>query len=755
MRQNPTAHRLFYTIVTVGLLLIAFSGPALADAPAGYYAAVDTSNQVNMRQTVNAVIDDHTKITYTSASLDTWDVLEVADQDPNDSSRILDVYLNASYQKWGAGNTDYNREHTWPKSYGFPDDGSTNYPYTDCHHLFLCNDSRNSSRSNKPYGSVGGSGTAEYTTQINDGVGGGSGVYPGWSNWANTVYWETWWDRRGDVARAMFYMDVRYEGGNHGITGVAEPDLILTNDLGLIQASNTGNNQSVAYMGLLSVLLQWHAEDPVDAKEMAHTDAVFASQGNRNPFVDHPEWVDCIFAGTCSGGPDIIAPAAPTGLMATAGDGSVYLDWDDNTELDLSSYTVYRATSMGGPYNVANGSAVGVSVFNDTGLTNDTTYYYVITASDLSTNESAVSNEASGTPVAGSGGTAVWINEIHYDNEGTDTGEFFEVAGTAGTNLAGWSVIGYNGNGGTTYATVGLSGTLPDQQNGFGTLSFNMLGMQNGSPDALALVNDAGAVIELISYEGTLTGTDGPAVGILSTDLGVAESFATPVGYSLQLGGTGTTSADFTWQVEQAHTAGAINTGQVFGSSNLMPTAVANGTYDGEVGLSVSFSSAGSNDPDGTIMAWAWNFGDGNTSTLANPSHIYASASVYTVTLTVTDDQSAENTDTTSATITPPSAVGTPSLRSGAYIDSVYPNPFNPATNIRFAVGEAGPVRIEIFSIKGELVHTLLNENRAAGEFMLRWNGTDSSGQTVPSGTYFCRIVSAKGTASQSLMLLK
>ncbi len=102
------------------------------------------------------------------------------------------------------------------------------------------------------------------------------------------------------MARALLYMDVRYAGGTHGVTGYAEPDLILTDSLAQIEASNTGANLSVAYMGLLSVVLQWHLDDPVDAKELARNDAVYAYQGNRNPFIDHPEWVACLFSCNCS-----------------------------------------------------------------------------------------------------------------------------------------------------------------------------------------------------------------------------------------------------------------------------------------------------------------------------------------------------------------------------------------------------------------------------------------------------------------------
>ena len=92
----------------------------------------------------------------------------------------------------------------------------------------------------------------------------------------------------------------------------------------------------------------------------------------------------------------------------------------------------------------------------------------------------------------------VFINEIHYDNAGGDTGEFVEVAGTAGTNLSDWSIVLYNGNGGGFYDTINLSGTIPDQQDGFGTVSFSESGIQNGSPDGLALL-DGTTVVEFLS----------------------------------------------------------------------------------------------------------------------------------------------------------------------------------------------------------------------------------------------------------------
>jgi len=630
--------------------------------PAGYYDSVDASTAAALRTSLHDAIDDNTKIPYTSSATDTWDVLEVADEDPNDSGRILDVYLNESYPKYGAGNTDYNREHAWAKSYGFPNDGAGNYPYTDCHHLFLCNDSYNSSRNNKPFSTVGGGGTTEKPTVANDGVGGGSGTYPGWSNWYDATYWETWWDRRGDIARALFYMDVRYEGGTHGVTGYSEPDLILTDNLTLITASNTGSNESVAYMGLLADLVQWHFDDPVDAKEMAHNDAVYSYQGNRNPFIDHPEWVDCLFLDNCNGGGDTTPPSSPTGLAATPGTGTVSLDWNDNGESDLAGYTLYRGTNSGGPYSAVNGSLLAVSQFTDSGLTGGVTYWYVVTASDGSGNESVSGNEVGATPTGGGGGPAVWINEFHYDNDSTDSGEFFEIAGTAGTSLAGWSVLGYNGNGGVVYDTKNLSGTLPDQAGGFGTLAFAMAGMQNGSPDGLALVDDGGAVVMFISYEGSFAAVGGPADGLTSTDIGVSEPTTSPVGWSLQLAGSGSVYGDFTWQAPAVNTSGAVNSGQSFvgAPTNQAPTAEAGGPYSGEAGVEVSFSSAGSSDPDGTVTGWDWNFGDGGSSGSENPTHVYAAPGHYTVTLTVTDNLGATGVDTAPCDIVDTTAPAVP-----------------------------------------------------------------------------------------------
>jgi predicted extracellular nuclease len=162
---------------------------------------------------------------------------------------------------------------------------------------------------------------------------------------------------------------------------------------------------------------------------------------------------------------------------------------------------------------------------------------------------------------------SVFINEIHYDNTGTDAGEAIEVAGPAGTNLTGWSLILYNGAGGASYDTKALSGLIPDQQNGFGTLSFSypVNGIQNGSPDGIALVNGT-TVVQFLSYEGTFTAVGGPANGMVSVDIGVSENGTEPVGQSLRLSGSGQFYEDFHWNAPATATFGAVNTGQNFGA---------------------------------------------------------------------------------------------------------------------------------------------------------------------------------------------
>ncbi len=192
---------------------------------------------------------------------------------------------------------------------------------------------------------------------------------------------------------------------------------------------------------------------------------------------------------------------------------------------------------------------------------------------------------------------ALFINEFHYDNLSTDTGEFIEVAGPAGTDLTGWRVVLYNGSNGNSYNTIPLSGMLADQQDGFGftVIDFGVNGIQNG-PDGIALVDPANAVVEFLSYEGSFTANDGPAAGMTSTDIRVFESFDTPTGQSLQRVGFGDEAADFAFAAPQAETPGAVNAMQSFGDG--LPPVDPTPRATGDILFRVAAEFQGASDPE-------------------------------------------------------------------------------------------------------------------------------------------------------------
>ena len=338
---------------SIFLVVCLWCAGVAAAPPEGYYDTVDDSSSRALIDTLHEVIDDHQRFPYTDDTTDIWDIVNVADEDTLNPGNILDIYLNASYPKISGGTGAYNREHSWPKSYGFPRNVVSNYPYTDAHHLFASDAGYNSARNNYPYRNCDETCLEKITLETN-GRGGGSGPFPSTSNWLRGTTgleaWQTWSGRQGDVARAMFYMDVRYQGGSHGVTNHAEPDLILTDDYALIQASNTGANESVAYMGMLTDLLAWHEADPVDDLERRRNDIVYGFQGNRNPFIDHPDWAGCVFGTACGGGgpggggdPIVVLASGETttGLGRLTGAYTATLSSDD-------VYQVITETESGG-----------------------------------------------------------------------------------------------------------------------------------------------------------------------------------------------------------------------------------------------------------------------------------------------------------------------------------------------------------------------------------------------------------------------
>jgi DNA/RNA endonuclease G (NUC1) len=127
------------------------------------------------------------------------------------------------------------------------------------------------------------------------------------------------------------------------------------------------------------------------------------------------------------------------------------------------------------------------------------------------------------------------FSEIHYDNLSDDVGEQIEIEGPAGTDLSDWSIVLYDGNNKTAYETRSLTGlTIPATCDARGVVAIQFAQIQNGSPDGFALVHNT-EVVQFLSYEGTFSAVDGPAAGLGSTDIGVAEPSNSSDLSSLQL----------------------------------------------------------------------------------------------------------------------------------------------------------------------------------------------------------------------------
>jgi len=171
-------------------------------------------------------------------------------------------------------------------------------------------------------------------------------------------------------------------------------------------------------------------------------------------------------------------------------------------------------------------------------------------------------------------GQNVWINEIHYDNSGTDANETVEVVleNPGSYTLSDFNIEHMNGNGGTIINAHTLDEFTVGNTVGNFTFYYYVYapnGLQNG-PDGLALSYQGTLITgQFISWEGTVDATEGAASGQTSTDIGVSEGSGTPIGESLQLSGNGTSYGSFTWQAPATATSGALNNGQTLSGGPL------------------------------------------------------------------------------------------------------------------------------------------------------------------------------------------
>lgn len=257
-------------LIVLSLLGLSF---AQGGPPPGYYDTAEGKTGSELRQALHLIIRSHHSLPHASSGIDTRAALKVLDEQPLNPNNVVLIYSGFLDAKTNFGlTTGWTREHVWPNSYG-PDD--TPPSFTDLHNLRACDWGVNSSRNNKLF---------DVSNPLDPNYHSPAYIEAPLCT-SDTDSWEPRDSEKGDIARALFYMAVRYTGD-----ATNEPALRLTDRLELITSTNT-------YMGRLSTLLKWNATDPVDAREDLRNDQIyFLYQTNRNPFVDHPEWVNLAFA---------------------------------------------------------------------------------------------------------------------------------------------------------------------------------------------------------------------------------------------------------------------------------------------------------------------------------------------------------------------------------------------------------------------------------------------------------------------------
>ncbi|NRA61420.1 MAG: endonuclease [Psychrobium sp.] len=327
-----------------------------------YYANALVADDSQLRYAINQDISkNHKKLSYSEV----WSVLTFSDEDPLDSGKVIEIYSGRSIGKGlnagliGNSGDAWNREHVWAKSHGFP--SSSQFGYTDAHHLRQADASINSQRSNLDFDN------------------GGEPLIEAPANAKDRDSFEPRDEVKGDVARMMFYMDVRYAGNALDNT----PDIVLVDRVG----TENGSPE----FGKLCTLYTWHQEDPVSDWERNRNNVVFEYQGNRNPFIDRPEWVQQIFGDACGDAPVVNqAPIATPTILETVIEGSGVFIAANATDPDNDVLT-YLWTQVS-TTDISFDATSDTLVFNAPAVDSNTQLSFTLLVSDgINSIESAIS----------------------------------------------------------------------------------------------------------------------------------------------------------------------------------------------------------------------------------------------------------------------------------------------------------------------------------------------------------------------------
>jgi len=248
---------------------------ALAAAPSDYYDNAKGKQGEALMTALRNIIRNHTEVSYTSGLLRAF---AIADTD--DEGYIIDIYSNCRYRTSDNGSSashvgeGYNREHSFPRSWF---GGEVSPMNTDVFHIYPTDIRVNSQRGNNPYGVCEGGTRLTYGSYVAKGKLGNS-TYPGYSG----VVFEPDDEYKGDLARSYFYMVTCYKNE-------------LPSWPGSPQLDYARNGYKAFSTWTINMLMEWTRLDPVSEKEIKRNEAVYGIQGNRNPFIDHPELAEYIW----------------------------------------------------------------------------------------------------------------------------------------------------------------------------------------------------------------------------------------------------------------------------------------------------------------------------------------------------------------------------------------------------------------------------------------------------------------------------
>lgn len=413
-----------------------FTAVGFAQIPSGYYNTATDTGYTLKTQLYN-IIKGHTDngyaglyTTYQTSDVDNFyendgTVLDMYSENPSGTDPYN--YSTGSTQRCGNYSVEgdcYNREHIIPQSV-FNEQSPM---VADAHFITPTDGKVNGMRSNYPHGTVS---SATYTSQNGSKLGSSSV-----SGYSGTVF-EPINAFKGDIARMYFYFATRYENTVAGYS----------------YAMFDGSSNKVFTTAFLNTLLAWHAQDPVSAREIARNNAIYTRQGNRNPYIDHPEYVNQIWGGTSS--TDTQAPTAPASLASTSKTAtSITLAWNTSSDnVGVTGYDVYANSAL-------KTTVTGLTA-TITGLTASTTYSIYVKAKDAAGNTSASSNTISVTTNSNGTGTATDLLFSEYI-EGSGNNKALEIANNTGSsvNLSAYTIKKQTNGAGSWSTGLALTGTL-------------------------------------------------------------------------------------------------------------------------------------------------------------------------------------------------------------------------------------------------------------------------------------------------------